>query len=263
MADNLNFDDFDALVAKLASETGEPDKETTPEFKLHLGGKDYSFKTQADAERAIETQLANQREQLARAQTAAEAAAKPPEKEPEPLKPGEVPTATKQFVDALEKGNMEGAVNALFGSGVYGGKVDNAAALFREMTTKTALMDRSLAETSFLQRHEDLQKNPEQFQVVQQAREYLGLGNTADGLEAAYHYARGTGHLPAPQSESRPQGQNNRSAAPPSPSRTAATTGNGTPQSEQEWADFYRNLPQEKFNQLYTQATGRNFGSGM
>lgn len=261
MATDLNFDDFDALVAQLASEqSGDGDKKETPQdFKLHLGGKDYPFKTQAEAERAVEAQIAKYQTELAAAQARLEEAKKPVEKEPEPPKPGEVPAVTKQFVEMLEKGNMEGVANLLLNNGVYGGKVENAAALMRELTTKTAMLDRSLSETSFLQRHEELQKNPEQFLIVQQAREYLGLGNTPEGLEAAYHYARGTGHIQAPQQTQ--QTQNGRPAAPPSPTRQAAATGNGTPQTEAEWADFYRNLPQEKFNQLYSQATGRPFTS--
>lgn len=260
MADNLNFDDFDALVAKLASETGEPDKETPQDFKLHLGGKDYSFKTQAEAERALESQFAKQQAELAAAHARLEEAKKVPEPTPEPPKPGEVPAVTKQFVEMLEKGNMEGVANLLLNNGVYAGKVDNAAALLREMTTKTALMDRSLAETSFLQKHEDLQKDPNQFQIVQQAREYLGLGNTPEGLEAAYHYARGTGHIKSEQTQ---QTQNGRPAAPPSPTRQAASTGNGMPQTEAEWTAFYRSLPQEKFDEVYAKAHGRNFGSGI
>ena len=260
MADNLNFDDFDALVAQLASEQtdGEKPKESQG-FKLHLGGKDYTFPTQAEAERALEGQFAKQQAELAAAQARLEEAKKPVEKEPEPPKPGEVPAVTKQFVDMLEKGNMEGVANLLLGSGVYGGKVDNATALLRELTTKTALMDRSLAETSFLQKHEDLQKDPQQFQIVQQAREYLGLGNTPEGLEAAYHYARGTGHIKTEQTQ---QTQNGRPAAPPSPTRQAASTGNGMPQTEQEWAAFYRSLPDDKFNEVYSKAHGRNFGTG-
>jgi hypothetical protein len=261
MADNLNFDDFDALVAQLASEQtdGEKPKESQG-FKLHLGGKDYTFPTQAEAERALEGQFAKQQAELAAAQARLEEVKKPVEKEPEPPKPGEVPAVTKQFVEMLEKGNMEGVANLLLNNGVYGGKVENAAALMRELTTKTALMDRSLAETAFLQKHEDLQKDPQQFQIVQQAREYLGLGNTPEGLEAAYHYARGTGHIQAPQQTQPTQG--GRPSAPPSPTRQAASTGNGMPQTEQEWAAFYRSLPDDKFNEVYAKAHGRNFGTG-
>jgi len=261
MADNLNFEDFDALVAQLASEQtdGEKPKEAQG-FKLHLGGKDYTFPTQAEAERALEGQFAKQQAELAAAQARLEEAKKPVVKEPEPPKPGEVPAATKQFVELLEKGDMRGVANLLIGTGVYDGKVDDASALLRELTTKTALMDRSLAETSFLQRHEDLQKDPQQFQIVQQAREYLGLGNTAEGLEAAYHYARGTGHIKGP--EQTQQTQNGRPAAPPSPGRQAPSTGNGMPQTDQEWAAFYRSLPDDKFNEVYAKAHGQNFRGG-
>ena len=73
------MEDFDALVADLIK--GEAPANETPKedgFNLHLGGRDYKFNTQEEAERAVETHMARLEEQARNANAANYAPPPPP-----------------------------------------------------------------------------------------------------------------------------------------------------------------------------------------
>lgn len=243
-----NLEDFDALVNELLTEQTAAEgaeKKEAPGFKLHLGGKDYAFASQEEAERAMERHMAQLETKANDAAARAEAAAtKTPEVEKPVLKEGEVDPRVKEFVGSLEKGDFKNMARIMLKEGVFDGKIDDPASLLTDSLLRTAQMDRGNAVNAFLAAHQDLATNPAAQSTVEQARLFLNLPATADGFEAAHAYAERKGFIQAPTAApSRP-------GAPPAPPRQSSGTGNGQPQTEEEWTAFAHSLPMDKLEKL-------------
>lgn len=250
-----NMEDFDALVADLIK--GEAPKDETPKddgFKLHLGGRDYKFNTQEEAERAVETHMARLEEQ---ARAAAASNNPPPTPPPAPVvKDGEVDPRVKEFVSSLEKGDFKTMANLMFKHGVFDGKIDNGAEVLTDSLLKTAQLDRQTSVNQFLAQHPELATDNAAASAVEQARQVLGLPATPQGFEAAHAYAERIGQI---KPGVREQGQSyngptQRSAPPSLPSSRSSNTGSGQPQTDAEWEAFYNSRSDEELSKLMNAA---------
>ena len=242
-----NMEDFDALVADLIK--GDATQDDTPKeegFKLHLGGRDYKFNTQEEAERAVETHMARLEEQ-ARAAAAANipAPAAPPAPQ---VKEGEVDPRVKEFVSSLEKGDFKTLANIILKHGVFDGKIDDPSAVLTDSLLRTAQLDRQTSVSQFLALHPELATDNAAASAVEQARQMLNLPATPQGFEAAHAYAERIGQIrPGTQTMSQPSQRN---APPPLPSSRSSNTGSGQPQTDAEWEAFYNSRSDEDLDKL-------------
>lgn len=246
-----NYEDFDSIVADLiAKGDGTQETKTDDGFQLHLGGKDYKFESREAAERALETHIAQldakAREAEVRANTLATANQTPPPAPPAP-KEGEVNPQVKEFVTALERGDLKTAANTLFKYGIFDGKIDDPGSVITDSLLRTAQLDRQTSVGTFLGAHPELATNPQAQGVVEQARQFLNLPATPDGFEAAHAYAERKGFLGAAPT----QGNRN---APPAVPRGASTTGSGGPQTDAEWEAFANSRTTEELERLINAA---------
>lgn len=253
-----NFEDFDAAVAALLAEQEKESGEKTAAetgSKIHLGGKDYNFKSQQEMERAIEQHMAQletkTREAQAAAATATAALQKPVPEEKKTEK-GTVDPTVQAFIKALEEGTMKDAARILLKEGVFDGKIDDPAAVLTDSLLRTVQMDRQTSVNAFLQSHPELRDDHASAGVVEQARQFLKLDTTPDGFEAAYAYAAAKGHL-KPAAVAAGQTTVSKPGAPPAPP-SARSTGNGQPQTAEEWESFYESLPTAKLDELMRKA---------
>lgn len=253
-----NMEDFDALVADLIK--GDGQQEETPKdegFKLHLGGRDYKFGTQEEAERAVETHMARLEEQARNSNAAANAAAQPPPTPAPALKEGEVDPRVKEFVSALEKGDFKTMSNIMLKHGVFDGKIDDPSAVLTDSLLRTAQLDRQTSVNQFLAQHPELATDNAAASAVEQARQILGLPATPQGFEAAHAYAERIGQIQPGVREQNQQYNNapaRRNAPPSLPSSRSSNTGSGQPQSDAEWESFYNSRSDEELNKLMNAA---------
>lgn len=240
------MEDFDALVAELVKSDGQtPEAPKEEKFKLHLGGRDYTFDTQQEAERAVETHMARLEEQARLAQSVA---TPPPAPAPAPAaKEGEVPEWTRKFVAALEQGDAKSVAKMLLRDGVFDGKIEDPSAVLTESLLRTAQMDRQSSVQQFLSAHPELVNNNAASSAVEQARQFLNLPATPDGFEAAHAYAERKGLI---QSQPIGTGQPTRTGAPALPSSRGASTGSGQPQSDADWEAFYNSRSEAELEKL-------------
>lgn len=250
-----NMEDFDALVADLIK--GEAPKDETPKeegFKLHLGGRDYKFNTQEEAERAVETHMARLEEQARNASAVNNAPPPPP---PAPtVKEGEVDPRVKDFVSALEKGDFKTMSNIMLKHGVFDGKIDDPSAVLTDSLLRTAQLDRQTSVNQFLSQHPELATDNAAASAVEQARQILGLPATPQGFEAAHAYAERIGQIkPGVREQSQSyNGPSQRSAPPSLPSTRSSNTGSGQPQTDAEWESFYNSRSDDELNKLMNAA---------
>lgn len=247
-----NMEDFDALVADLIK--GEAPANETPKedgFNLHLGGRDYKFNTQEEAERAVETHMARLEEQ-ARNANAANYAPPPPPPAPT-VKEGEVDPRVKDFVSALEKGDFKTMSNIMLKHGVFDGKIDDPSAVLTDSLLRTAQLDRQTSVNQFLSYHPELATDNAAASAVEQARQILGLPATPQGFEAAHAYAERIGQI-HPGSRQQSGGVTPRNAPPSLPSSRSSNTGSGQPQTDAEWESFYNSRSDEELNKLMNAA---------
>ena len=251
------MEDFDALVADLIK--GEAPKDETPKddgFKLHLGGRDYKFNTQEEAERAVETHMARLEEQARNSNAAAAAANQPPPPPAPTPKDGEVSEWTKNFVTALEKGDAKSVARLILKDGVFDGKIDDPSSVLTDSLLRTAQLDRQTSVNQFLSYHPELATDNAAASAVEQARQILGLPATPQGFEAAHAYAERIGQIrPGVREQSQSyNGPSQRSAPPSLPSSRSSNTGSGQPQTDAEWESFYNSRSDEDLNKLMNAA---------
>jgi len=246
-----NMEDFDALVAELiAGDGSQAEAPKDDSFKLHLGGKDYKFATQEEAERAVETHMARLEEQARNAQAAASVANQPPPAPAPTLKEGEVDPRVKDFVSALEKGDFKTMSNIMLKHGVFDGKIDDPGAVLTDSLLRTAQLDRQTSVQQFISAHPELATDNAAASAVEQARQFLNLPASPDGFEAAHAYAERRGMI-RPSGNQMQNSHSNRPSAPPSlPSSRGSNTGSGQPQSDEEWSRFYESQSDENLDKL-------------
>ena len=248
------MEDFDALVADLIKGEALPSDAPKEEgFKLHLGGRDYKFNTQEEAERAVETHMARLEEQARNSNAAAAAANQPPPPPAPTVKEGEVDPRVKDFVSALEKGDFKTMSNIMLKHGVFDGKIDDPSAVLTDSLLRTAQLDRQTSVNQFLSYHPELATDNAAASAVEQARQILGLPATPQGFEAAHAYAERIGQI-NPGSRQQSGGVTPRNAPPSLPSSRSSNTGSGQPQTDAEWESFYNSRSDDELNKLMNAA---------
>lgn len=173
--------------------TPEPIQAPPAKLKMNIAGQEYEFENAEDAGRKM-TEFVHRASQMTQA---------PP--------PAAKPTATVSGNDAPEF-NMD-----VYAEYMQNGKVtdgldywlkSNVGAGVQDLKAKLAKVDElnnTLAVYQFRDRHPELSKlDPTAGQAIEHVRKSLNLPFNAEGLDAAYFYARDRGFIKAPVQETVP-----------------------------------------------------------